>query len=355
LRLAEGSLISRRTLALAALLLLGPVVVVLDRLGAVGDVPLFVLAATALVPLSWLIGEATDHLASYTGPGIGAFLNASFGNAPELIIAVVAVHNGLFEVVRASLTGSIVGNLLLVLGFTLLLGRTGSIDRPSAFISLGSVAFVTVVLFVVAIPGFNGDPNRRSLAELALPVAVLLLALRLVVNRYALRRQQALFADAKPEPDGWPFRVALVVLGAATVVTAFVTETLVATLEGFAEKAHLSEFFVVVVIVAIVGNATEHGSAVLLARRGRVKLAVEISLASSAQIAGFLIPVVVLISWAFEPLTLSFRPVELAALAVAAALPTIVLSRGRTTRLGGAILLAAYATFVVVFYLAGDR
>jgi Ca2+:H+ antiporter len=318
-------------------------------------VPLFVLAATALVPLSWLIGEATDHLARRTGPGIGGFLNASFGNAPELIIAIVAVNDGLDEVVRASLTGSIVGNLLLVLGFTLLLGRTGSIDRPSAFISLGSVAFVTVVLLAVAIPGFHGDPNRRSLAELALPVAVLLLALRLVVNRYALRRQQALFVDAEPEPEGWPLRVALVVLGAATVVTAFVTETLVATLEGFAEEAHLSEFFVVVVIVSIVGNATEHGSAVLLARRGRVKLAVEISLASSAQIAGFLIPVVTLISWAFEPLTLSFRPVELVAMAVAAALPAIVLSRGRTTHLGGAILLTAYSIFVVVFFLAGDR
>jgi Ca2+:H+ antiporter len=353
----EGSPISRRTLVLEALLLLGPVVVVLDRLGAVGDVPLFVLSAAALVPLSWLIGEATDHLASYTGPGIGGFLNASFGNAPELIIAVVAVNDGLAEVVRGSLTGSIVGNLLLVLGFTLLLGRTGSIDRPSAFISLGLVAFATVVLFFAAVPGFHGDPDRHSLAVLSLPVAVLLLAVRLVVNRYALRRQRALYAatDPNPDPDGWPFRVALVVLGAATVVTAFVTETLVGTLQAFANGAHLSEFFVVVVIVAIVGNATEHGSAVLLARRGRVKLAVEISLASSAQIAGFLIPVVVLISWAFEPLTLSFRPIELAALAIAAALPAILLSGGRTTRLGGAILLAAYAALVVAFFFAGDR
>jgi Ca2+:H+ antiporter len=340
---------------LAALLLLGPVVVVLDRLGSVGDVPLFVLAAAALIPLSWLIGEATDHLASYTGPGIGGFLNASFGNAPELIIAVVAVNDGLTEVVRGSLTGSIVGNLLLVLGFTLLLGRTGSIDRSSAFISLGLVAFVTAVLLFAAIPGFHGNPDRHSLAVLSLPVAVLLLAVRLVVNRYALRRQRALYAATDPDPDGWPFRVALVVLGAATVVTALVTETLVGTLQAFADGAHLSEFFVVVVIVAVVGNATEHGSAVLLARRGRVKLAVEISLASSAQIAGFLIPVVVLISWAFEPLTLSFRPVELAALAIAAALPAILLSGGRTTRLGGAILLAAYAALVVAFFFAGDR
>ena len=145
------------------------------------------------------------------------------------------------------------------------------------------------------------------------------------------------------------------VLGAATFVTAFVTETLVGTLRTFADRAHLSEFFVVVVIVAIIGNATEHGSAVLLARRGRIKLAAEISLASSAQIAGFLIPLVALISWGFEPLALSFRPVELVAMGVAAALPAFVLRTGRTTRLGGVILLAAYAALGTAFYLSGDR
>jgi len=310
---------------LALLLLLGPLVVVLDRLDAVGELTVFVVAGVALLPLSWVIGEATDNLARYTGPGIGGFLNATFGNAPELIIAIVAVADGLTEIVRASLVGSIVGNLLLVLGFTLLLGQKGSIDRRSASISLGLVGFATLVLFVAAAPGFHGDPERHSLAELALPLAVLLLA------------------------------TALVVLGLATVVTAFVTEALVGTLRAFAETANLSEFFVAVVIVAIVGNATEHGSAVLLARRGRVKLAVEIPLASSAQIAGLLIPLVALISWGFEPLALSFRPVELTAMATAAALPALVLRPGRTTRLGGAILLVAYAVLAVVFYLAGDR
>jgi Ca2+:H+ antiporter len=148
---------------------------------------------------------------------------------------------------------------------------------------------------------------------------------------------------------------ALVVLGLVTVVTALVTETLVGTLQAFAGRVHLSEFFVAVVIVAIIGNATEHGSAVLLARRGRVKLAVEIPLASSAQIAGLLIPLVALISWGFEPLALSFRPVELVALGLAAALPAVVLSAGRTTRLGGALLLVAYSLLVVAFYLSGDH
>jgi Ca2+:H+ antiporter len=337
-----------------SLLLLGPVVIVLDRLDAVGELTLFVLAAAALIPISWLIGEATDNLARYTGPGVGGFLNATFGNAPELIIAIVAVTDGLTQIVRASLVGSIAGNLLLVLGFTLLLGRTGTIDRLSAYVSLGLVAFAAVLVLVAATPGFHGNPDRRALAELSLPIAVLLLFVRVVVTRRALRRQRALYSPPE-ESDGWTLPTALVVLGVATIVTAFVTETLVETLRTFADRAHLSEFFVAVVIVAIIGNATEHGSAVLLARRGRVKLAVEISLASSAQIAGLLIPLVVLISWGFEPLSLSFRPVELIAIGVAAILPALVLRGGRTTRAGGVILLLSYAALVVSFYLSGDR
>ena len=341
--------------ALLAMLLLAPLVVLLDRRDAAGDLTLFVLAGAALVPLSWLIGEATDNLARHTGPGIGGFLNATFGNAPELIIAVIALSDGLTEIVRASLVGSIAGNLLLVLGFTLLFGRMGTIDRRSAQTSLGLVGLATLLVLVVAVPGFHGDPERRSLAELALPLAVLLLIVRVTVTRRALRRQRQLYSSAEPEGAGWPLRTAVIVLGAATLVTAVVTQTLVGTLQAFADAAHLSEFFVAVVIVAIVGNATEHGSAVVLARRGRVKLAVEIPLASSSQIAGLLIPLVVLISWAFEPLALSFRPVELMALAAAAALPALVLRSGRTSRSGGALLLVAYAVLVVAFYLAGDR
>ena len=340
---------------LTPLLLLGPVVVLLDRLGYADQLTLFVLAAAALIPLSWLIGEATDNLALHTGPGIGGFLNATFGNAPELIIAIVAVSDGLTEVVRASLVGSIVGNLLLVLGFTLLFGRTGEIDRRSAYVSLGLVGLATVLVLIPAVVGFHGDPDRRSLAELALPFAVVLIIIRVTVTRLALRRQRQLYSSAEPEEGGWPFPTAVGVLGLATVVTALLTETLVGTLQAFADQAHLSEFFVAIVIVAIVGNATEHGSAVLLARRGRVKLAVEIPLASSAQIAGLLIPLVALISWFFEPLTLSFRPVELVAMGAAAFLPAIVLAAGRTTRLGGTILLLAYSVLVAAFYVAGER
>ncbi len=182
----------------------------------------------------------------------------------------------------------------------------------------------------------------------------MVLAVGVTVTRYALRRQWQLFRPADPEGTGWSLPAALVVLGVATIATAFVSETLVGALRAFAYSAHLSEFFVAFVIVAIIGNATEHGSAVLLARRGRVKLATEIPLASSAQIAVLVIPLIALISWRFTPLALSFRPIELAAMAVAAALPALVLRTGRTTRLSGAILLAAYSALAVAAYLSGD-
>jgi Ca2+:H+ antiporter len=351
---AGGNIARGALLTLLLTLLLALLAVVLDRLGTVGEPTLFVLAGVALMPLSWLIGEATDNLARHTGPGIGGFLNATFGNAPELIIAIIAVSRGLAAIVRASLVGSIASNLLLVLGFTLLVGRRGSIDRRSAYISLGLVGFTTVCALAVAVPGFHGDPDRRPLASLALPLAIVLLVASVTVTRYALRRQWQLFKSAEPEDTGWSLPAALVVLGIATIATAFVSETLISALRTFAHTAHLSEFFVAAVIVAIIGNATEHGSAVLLARRGRVKLATEIPLASSAQIAGLVIPLVALISWGFTPLALSFRPVELTAMTAAAALPALVFRTGRTTRLSGAILLAAYSAVVVAFYLSGD-
>jgi Ca2+:H+ antiporter len=339
-----------------ALLVPGVVVVLLDRLGVGGDLLLFAAASAALLPLAWIIGEATEQLAHYTGPGIGGLLNASFGNAPELIIALVAVSDGLTEVVRASLTGSIIGNLLLVLGFTLLVARPGALDRTSAFVSLGTIAAAVLLLLTPALVASGGSPDRRSMAVLSIPFAVALLATRLVVNRRSVRRNRRIQAAVDPvEIDGWSLRAALAVLAIATVVTAFVTETLVGSLDAFAHAAHLSEFFVAAVIVAIVGNATEHGSAILLAARGQLQLAAEISLASSAQIAGFLIPAVALVSWAIDPISLSFRWVELLGIALATLAVALVVTPKRTSRAGGAVLVGLYAVLAVTFYLVGDR
>jgi Ca2+:H+ antiporter len=315
----------------------------------------FVLAAAALIPLAWLIGEATDHAADHTGPGIGGFLNATFGNAPELIIALLAVNQGLTEVVRGSLTGSVIGNLLLVLGFSLLFGGRGEIDKPSSFLALGLVAFSVVLFLITSIPGWDGDPERHSLAQLSIPVSIVLLLAYLSLTWHSLRRHSALHIASAEEIQGWSFRFALVVLAGATVLTALVAEILVGTLEVFAHEAGLSEFFVAAVIVAIVGNAAEHGGAVVVAARGKIKLATEIALASSAQVSVFLIPAVALLSWAIDPLALSFRKVEIITVALAVTITAALLVDGRSSRLKGAILVLVYVGIAVVFYNAGER
>jgi Ca2+:H+ antiporter len=338
------------------LLVLGPVAVLADRFTGLGDFELFVLAAAALIPLAWLIGEATEHAAHHTGPGIGGFLNATFGNAPELIIALLAVSEGLTEVVRGSLTGSVIGNLLLVLGFSLLFGGRGALDRHSTFISLALVAVATLVFLIPAVPGFEGDHDRRSLAELSIPVSVVLLLAYVGVTWYALRRHHELHvSDEPPGMEAWSFSFSLGVLAAATLVTAFVAETLVHSLEVFAEELGLTEFFVAAVIVAIVGNAAEHGGAVVVAYGGKIKLAAEIALASSAQVAVFLVPAVALLSWAIDPLALSFRPVEMIAMGGSVVFTFLLLWQGRSTRLRGALLVAAYVAVAVAFFVVGDR
>jgi Ca2+:H+ antiporter len=259
-------------------------------------------------------------------------------------------------VVRASLAGSIIGNLLLVLGFTLLVAQPGRLDRTSAFVSLGTVAVAVLLLLIPTVAASGGDPDRHSLVVLSLPVAVALLAVRILVSRRSLRRNRRLQAEADPvQIDGWSLRLAVSVLAAATLVTAVVTETLVGSLDAFANAAHLSEFFVAAVIVAIIGNAAEHGSAVLLAARGELQLAAEIALASSAQVAGLLIPAVALLSWAIEPLSLGFRAVEMVGIGGAALAAGLVLAPKRTSRAGGAVLLGAYVVLAVSFYLVGDR
>jgi Ca2+:H+ antiporter len=340
---------------LFASLALAPITIGLHYLVHPPETVEFVLAAISLVPLAWLIGEATEHAAEHTGHGIGGFLNATFGNAPELIIALIAVNDGLTDVVRGSLSGSVIGNLLLVLGASLVAGGKGMLDRFSSFLSLGLVAFATLLFLIPSIPGWNSDPDTDGLAKVSAAISIVLLIVYVVVTWYSLRRHTALHIASDDEIEGWSLRMALVVLGVATVVTALIAEILVGSLEVFAEKVGLSEFFVSAVIVAIVGNAAEHGGAIVVAARGKIALAAEIALASAAQVAVFLIPAVALLSWLIDPLSLSFRPVEIAALAGSVAYAALILAQGRSSRLRGYLLLGGYSVVVVAFFVAGDR
>jgi Ca2+:H+ antiporter len=337
-------------------LALAPVTIFVHYAFHPGEFTEFVLAAASLIPLAWLIGEATEQAAHHTGPGIGGFLNATFGNAPELIIALFAVNEAKFEVVRGSLSGSVIGNLLLVLGFSLLFGGRGHVDRESGFVSLALIAFAVLMFLIPAVPGWDGDPERDFIAELSVPISIVLLLAYLGITWLSLRRHRRLhISDQAAEMRAWDLSTALLVLGLATVVTALIAEILVGSIDVFAERAHLSEFFVAAVIEAIVGNAAEHGGAVVVAARGQIKLAAEIALASSAQVAVFLIPAVALLSWLIDPLALSFRLVEIAALAAATVFTFLLLAQGQSSRARGVALIVAYVAVAVAFFVAGDR
>jgi Ca2+:H+ antiporter len=344
-----------------ASLVLAPITLLLRYAFHVGDTTLFVASAAALVPLAWLIGEATEHAGDHTGPVIGGFLNASFGNAPELIIALFAVDESLPEVVRGSLTGSVVSNILLVLGVALILGGEGHggkpLDRLSLLLQLFLVIVAVLLFLVPSVPGWSGDPERHALAVTTIPVAVVLLLLYVAVTARSLQRAKQLHDESgEMVTGGWSLRTALVALAAATVVTALISETLVHSLHAFAEAAGLSEFFIAVVIVAIVGNAAEHGGAIVIATRGKLRLATEIAVSSSAQVALFVTPAVALLSWVVRPpLPLTFRPIELVTMGGAAVLVGVTLADGRGRRWEGYLLVAVYVGVALAFLAAGNR
>jgi Ca2+:H+ antiporter len=214
------------------------------------------------------------------------------------------------------------------------------------------------LVLVPSVPGWTGDPERHTLVVATVPVAAVLLAIYAVVTIRGLRRHKRLHAESGSEAheDAWGLPLALAVLAAATLATAFVSEVLVGSLDEFAHTVGLSEFAIAAVVVAAVGNAAEHGGSIVIARRGKTELASEIAVSSSAQVLMLVTPLVALLSLAFaHPLPLAFRPLEIGALAGATLLAAAVVARGRVTRVSGWLLLTGYVTFVVLALLASDR
>jgi Ca2+:H+ antiporter len=346
--------VPRRTLW--ALLALAPGTIALKYLAHLGDTTMFVLAGAALIPLAWLIGEATEHAAEHTGPGVGGFLNASFGNAPELIIALLAIHDGLPQVVRGSLAGSVISNLLLVFGVAQIAGPDkGRLDPRSLLTQLGLCGVAVLAVLVPVVMGYTGNPERHSAVVASIPFSVLLIVLYLAVTRRNLRRHRA--TDREEAAEGaWSLALALGVLAVATVATAFVSEILVHSLDAFAKAVGASEFFIAAVIVAIVGNAAEHGGAIVIARSGKMKLASEIAISSSAQVALLVAPAVMLLSLLFaHPLPLTFRWEEIVAMAGAVIVVGAMVRDGVSRRWEGWLLLSVYAVVAVGFLVAGNR
>ena len=335
------------SLALTPIAILGRFVFHLD------ETTLFVLAACALIPLAWLIGEATENAAEHTGPGVGGFLNASFGNAPELIIALFAIADSLPGVVRGSLTGSVVSNMLLVLGIAMIAGGDGLVDARSLRWQLTAVLGAVVLFLIPSVPTWGGGSHEtHGLFVLSLPIAVALLAGYVVITARNLKVHRAAEREDARD-DAWSMRRALVTLGAATAATAVVSEILVHSLDHFGKAVGLDEFFIATVIVAIVGNAAEHGGAVVIAHRGNTTLATEIAISSSMQVAVFVAPAVCLLSWIVgEGLPLSFRVVEIVTMAGAAVVAALVVRDGRSRRWEGFLLAGVYGLAVAWYYVS---
>lgn len=320
----------------------------------------FGAAAISLVPLAGLIGLGTEQLAIRSGPAWGGFLNASFGNAAELIIAVVALHDGHVSLIKASITGSIVGNLLLVLGLAFFAGGLGrrsqkfhrtAANNAASMLFLAVVALVMPAVFDLALYG-NLAARPPAIDRLSLLSAVVLMTAYAGSLIYAFTAQRDLFRSVhEGEEMQMSAAAAGGLLATATVLTAIQAELLVGSLQPALSAFGLTELFVGVIIVAIIGNAAEHYSAVTAARRDQMTLAVEIAVGSSAQIALFVAPALVMYSFLIgKPMTLLFNAFEIAAIALSVIAASMVVSDGESNWVEGLQLMAVYMILGLAFY-----
>jgi Ca2+:H+ antiporter len=349
------------------------IAIVLELVHA-GAVPTFFTSAAGVIPTAALMGRATEELAARSGPGIGGLLNVTFGNAPELIIALFALGAGLHEVVKASMIGSILGNILLVLGAAALVGglkrdrqrfdRTAA-SAQSAMLLLAGVALVMPAIFELVegrglpSPGAERVDYDGTVETLSVAVAVVLIASYAAGLWFSLRTHRALFNPVHEEAEDeggepWTMRRSVAALAVAGVAVGVMSEILVGSISDAAETIGLSEFFIGVIVVAIVGNAAEHWVAVLVAYKDKMDLAVNIAIGSSAQIALFVAPVLVLMSWVLgpHPMALVFNGFELGAVLLAVLIANHVTNEGETTWFEGFQLLAVYAVLGLAFLFA---
>jgi Ca2+:H+ antiporter len=331
----------------------------------------FVASALGIIPTAALMGRATEELAARSGPGIGGLLNVTFGNAPELIIALFALGQGLQEVVKASLVGSILGNILLVLGAAMLAGGIGR-DRQTFSATSASVQSTMLMLAASALlmpaifeliegkglpsPGVEAVHYGSTVEHLSLAVAIVLIATYVIGLFFSLRTHRALFNPEYGEEDtwGWSTRTSVIALAVAGLLVGLMSEVLVGSIEEASHAIGLSEFFVGVIVVAIVGNAAEHWVAVLVAMKDKMDLAVNIAIGSSAQVALFVAPVLVIASFFLGPypLALVFNGFELGAILLAILIANYVTQDGESTWFEGVQLLAVYFVFGLAFYFA---
>ena len=369
------------------LVIFAPIAFIADNAG-VDPIIVFILSALGLIPLAKLIGDATEELAIYTGPKLGGLLNATLGNAAELIITIFAIQAGLLELVRASLTGSILGNLLLVLGLSLVLGGrkhgTQVFDKRTAGLNATLLLLAVVALAIPSLfdRALVETPNSELLfSEGVAVVLIVLYALSVIYSFTAKPAHDAAQVGAKnvpqevpapvagpalsavtgehavahTEPHGhhakWSLRTSIIILVLATIGTAVVSETLVGAVEPVVQQLGLTEFFLGIIIIPLVGNIAEHLVAVQVAMKNKMELSLAVSLGSSLQISLFVAPVLVFISLLFgQRLLLVFNDFELIALFGATLIAAFIALDGESNWLEGAILLGIYLIVALAFF-----
>ena len=348
------------------LLIAIPVAVVLEFQHA-NPVAIFIASCVAIIPLAGWMGKATEHLAVTLGEGIGGLLNATFGNAAELIIALMALRAGLFEVVKASITGSIIGNILLVLGLSILTGglkhSKQKFNQTAAGLGGTLLALSAVGLIIPAIFHFlvKNNPNVKE-QNLSLEIAIVLFIVYILSLIFSLKTHSHLYVgeSSKSHADeeealgthGWSRAKSITVLLVATTFVALMSEFLVGAVEATAKTIGLTEVFVGVILVAIIGNAAEHSTAILMAMKNKMDLALNIAIGSSLQIALFVAPVLVFASYlvAKGPMDLLFTPMEVVAIAISAAVAALIVQDGESNWMEGVLLLAVYTILGITFY-----
>ncbi len=380
---ADPSTGPRRRRGLAAFLLSGegwpyvlvpfiPIAVALELVHA-GATLIFATSAIGVIPTAALMGKATEELADRVGPGIGGLLNVTFGNFPELLIAFFALREGLHEVVKASIIGSVLGNVLLVLGASMLVGGVRR-DRQwfsaraarsqATMLILASAALVMPAVFQLVQAGGLPRPGAElvkfssSVEGLSLTVAIVLLLSYAGGLWFSLVSHRDLFNPPDDEEDDkselWSVKRSVILLAGAGLTVGLMSEILVGSIEETAESIGLSQFFIGIIIVAIVGNAAEHWVAVYVAFKDKMDLAVNIAIGSGAQVALFVGPVLVVLSFFVgpQPLPLVFNGFELAGIVLAVIVASHITSQGESTWFEGLMLLAVYAVLVAAFLFA---
>jgi len=345
------------------MLLLIPVAIGLE-LAEADPLYIFIASAGAIIPLAGWMGRSTEWISEHLGSGVGGLLNATFGNAAELIIAIMALRAGLIDVVKASITGSIIGNILLVLGLAIV---AGGVKRPqlqfnrtaaslsTTLLALSAIALVVPAVFHHLARGAGAEPAERTLS---LEIAIILAVTYILSLVFSLHTHKHLYVGPASEDSEEalgmrhvPLWRATLILVVATGFVALMSEMLVGTVEHAAERLGMSDVFVGVFLLAIIGNAAEHSTAVLMAMKNKMDLALNIAVGSSLQVALLVAPLLVFVSYAFgRPMDLVFTTFEIAAVAVSTAIVNLIALDGESNWMEGALLLAVYGILGMAFY-----